>query len=198
MPSFSFGFKKRLHGGKKGKLSPCSYVHEGLNANIESLLRLKRRSALKKRLSMEIDSNSFSSNDEEPEEIERPKKRRSSDKDKSSNNKSMDKIEPIAVYAEEFEAPAEILSNNVHAASRHVQVPSALTQRIMVNPAPASTTLAQLLSTALPPSEELFDDNFPGFDDAAINEGNDANGVYVNDQGRCFSQNSLVNLAMFY
>lgn len=41
-------------------------------------------------------------------------------------------------------------------------------------------------------------DNFPGFDDAALMEGNNANVVYVNDQGGFFSQNSFVNLAMFY
>ena len=43
-----FSFKKRLHGGKKGKLNPCSYIHEGLNGDLTSLLRLKRRSPTKK------------------------------------------------------------------------------------------------------------------------------------------------------
>eukprot|EP00986_Skeletonema_menzelii_P013533 scaffold7968_cov156-Skeletonema_menzelii.AAC.7 len=38
-----FGFKKKLHGGKKGKLCPCSYVHEGLGAEPSSLFALKRR-----------------------------------------------------------------------------------------------------------------------------------------------------------
>lgn len=38
-----FGFKKRPHDGKKGKLSPCSYVHERLGADPEGLLGLKRR-----------------------------------------------------------------------------------------------------------------------------------------------------------
>eukprot|EP00985_Skeletonema_marinoi_P031487 scaffold37711_cov112-Skeletonema_marinoi.AAC.1 len=38
-----FGFKKKLHGGKKGKLCPCSYVHEGLGAEPSSLFTLKRR-----------------------------------------------------------------------------------------------------------------------------------------------------------
>ena len=38
-----FGFKKKLHGGKKGKLCPCSYVHEGLGAEPSSLFSLKRR-----------------------------------------------------------------------------------------------------------------------------------------------------------
>lgn len=38
-----FGFKKKLHGGKKGKLCPCSYVHEGLGREPSSLFSLKRR-----------------------------------------------------------------------------------------------------------------------------------------------------------
>ena len=38
-----FGFKKRIHGGKRGKLSPCSYVHDGLNGDVASLFTLKRR-----------------------------------------------------------------------------------------------------------------------------------------------------------
>jgi hypothetical protein len=86
----NFGFKKRLHGGNKGKLNPCSYVHEGLDANVESLLGLKsrRRPLLKKRLSMELDSTSVCSIDGE-EKVERPKKRRGSLESKSSrNNKS--------------------------------------------------------------------------------------------------------------
>ena len=38
-----FGFKKKIHGGKKGKLCPCSYVHEGLGSEPSSLFSLKRR-----------------------------------------------------------------------------------------------------------------------------------------------------------
>jgi len=44
-----FGFKKRLHGGKKGKLSPCSYIHDSLDEDAGSLFRLKRRPPSKKR-----------------------------------------------------------------------------------------------------------------------------------------------------
>lgn len=40
-----FGFKKRLHGSKKGKLSPCSYIHHCLSREPRSLLALKRRQA---------------------------------------------------------------------------------------------------------------------------------------------------------
>jgi hypothetical protein len=45
-----FGFKKRLHGGKKGKLSPCSYVHEKLGPDPSSLFQLKRRPPANKRV----------------------------------------------------------------------------------------------------------------------------------------------------
>lgn len=50
-----FGFKKRLHGGKKGKLSPCSYIHESLNEDVGSLFTLKRRPPAKKRTADDID-----------------------------------------------------------------------------------------------------------------------------------------------
>jgi hypothetical protein len=44
-----FMFKKRLHDGMKGKLSPCSYVHEMLGKEPQSLFQLKRRPPVKKR-----------------------------------------------------------------------------------------------------------------------------------------------------
>ncbi|KAL7467578.1 hypothetical protein ACHAXS_007822 [Conticribra weissflogii] len=50
-----FGFKKRLHGGKKGKLSPCSYVHDGVGDEPASLFQLKRRPPAKKRAAAESD-----------------------------------------------------------------------------------------------------------------------------------------------
>ncbi|KAL3817198.1 hypothetical protein ACHAXA_007741 [Cyclostephanos tholiformis] len=40
-----FGFKKKLHGSRKGKLGPCSYVHDSIGFELESLLGIKRRSA---------------------------------------------------------------------------------------------------------------------------------------------------------
>lgn len=46
-----FGFKKRMHGGKKDKLSPCSYVHKLLTDDVGSLFTLKRRPPTKKRKS---------------------------------------------------------------------------------------------------------------------------------------------------
>ncbi|KAL3811388.1 hypothetical protein ACHAXA_000467 [Cyclostephanos tholiformis] len=56
-----FGFKKRLHGGKKGKLSPCSYIHESLTDDVGSLLTLKRRPPAKKRASDDMDAVSVES-----------------------------------------------------------------------------------------------------------------------------------------
>ena len=206
-----FGFKKRLHGGKKGKLSPCSYVHEGLDANVESLLGLKRRPPVKKRASMEIDSNSVSSIDaESSDKIERPKKRRNSvikgkrsSKGKQEAKKLIAKAQPIAVQAEEYVAPTEMNDRATFAPTPYQVRSEAQHKTVKTNPAPASATLAQLLSTALPPTEVLFDDGF-GFDFEAgsantVKESTDNDGgLYVNDQGRFLSQNSLVNLAMFY
>jgi len=45
-----FGFKKRLHGSKKGKMCPCSFVHEMLGSSPQSLLNLKRRPPSGKRV----------------------------------------------------------------------------------------------------------------------------------------------------
>ena len=49
-----FGSKKRLHGGKKGKLSPCSYSHDLLSKDICSLFRLKRRPPSRKRAAEDV------------------------------------------------------------------------------------------------------------------------------------------------
>lgn len=162
---------------------------------------LKRRPPVKKRQSVEVDADSVSSIDEEADKTEKPKKRRSIAKGRSSKVKKLQEAKPVAVKAEEYSAPAEevvISTNATYTPQRPVQIPSVLTRRIMANPAPASATLAQLLSTALPPTEVLFNDNFPGFDHTAEPQSESANGVFINDQGSCLSQNSLVNLAMFY
>lgn len=53
-----FGFKKRLHGGKKGKLSPCSYIHDLLTEDAGSLFRLKRRPPSRKRAAEDVTGES--------------------------------------------------------------------------------------------------------------------------------------------
>ena len=58
-----FGFKKRLHNGKKGKLSPCSYIHESLTSDMGSLFTLTRRPPSKKRLSNATNFDSSASDD---------------------------------------------------------------------------------------------------------------------------------------
>lgn len=63
-----FGFKKRLHSGKKGKLSPCSYIHELLTADIRSLFTLKRRSPVKRR-SSEVSTSSAEKSDSTDHEM---------------------------------------------------------------------------------------------------------------------------------
>lgn len=56
-----FRIKKRLHGGKKGKLSPCSYIHESLTDDLGSIFTLKRRPPAKKRASEDMDAKSVES-----------------------------------------------------------------------------------------------------------------------------------------
>lgn len=174
-----FGFKKRLHNGKKGKLSPCSYIHEGLSSDVESLLGLKRRPPAKKR-----------SSTEEPEVVpsqeekvsKRSKKRRRTEKKSkrsSSSSKSDDAAkhqvivsnEPVYVKAEEYPEP-----------SRTESQPQS----------PAPTSLKELLSTSLPPSDVLFNDEEADYAN---------NGFWVTDTGMPYVHdvdNALVNLAMFY
>mmetsp|Transcript_18798 Transcript_18798/g.40910 ORF Transcript_18798/g.40910 Transcript_18798/m.40910 type:complete len:450 (+) Transcript_18798:189-1538(+) len=92
-----FGFKKRLHGGKKGKLSPCSYIHESLTDDVGSLFTLKRRPPAKKRTSEDVDCEGNASSHDEADNSTSPsksKKRRVTvDKKskKSSSNKNRNK-----------------------------------------------------------------------------------------------------------
>jgi hypothetical protein len=81
-----FGFKKRLHNGKKGKLSPCSYIHEGLSADVESLLGLKRRPPAKKRSNSD-EAEDVPSHDEKASKRSK-KRRRTEKKSKKSSSKS--------------------------------------------------------------------------------------------------------------
>lgn len=174
-----FGFKKRLHNGKKGKLSPCSYIHQGLSADVESLLGLKRRPPAKKRSSID-EPEDVPSHDEKASK--RSKKRRRTEKKskKSSTSKSDNAVkhevvvsnEPVYVQAEEYPEPPEAMSKP------QTQAP---------------TSLKELLSTSLPPSDVLFDDDEA---DYAY-----SNGYRVTDNGMTYVHdvdNALVNLAMFY
>lgn len=90
-----FGFKKRLHGGKKGKLCPCSYIHEKLTDDAGSLFALKRRPPSRKRLSVDdVDTNcSASVSSQEDKSVssastaKSTKKRRLSSEKKSKKDK---------------------------------------------------------------------------------------------------------------
>lgn len=180
-----FGFKKRLHNGKKGKLSPCSYIHQGLTADVESLLGLKRRPPAKKRSSSdESDSIIVSSHGKKASRKSKSSKRRRTEKkskrggSSSSSNSSDDTAkvivsnEPAYVHAEEYPQPPM---------KHEPQAP------------PAPTSLKELLSTALPPSDVLFNDE--------ETSGYAYNGYWVTDNGMNYVHNvdnSLVKLAMFY
>lgn len=79
-----FGFKKRLHGGKKGKLSPCSYIHDGLTDDAGSLFALKRRPPAKKRTSVDDADCAASVSSHEHDEV-------SVDSDKKTKKEKKDK-----------------------------------------------------------------------------------------------------------
>ncbi|KAL7462497.1 hypothetical protein ACHAXS_002876 [Conticribra weissflogii] len=278
-----FGFKKRLHGGKKGKLSPCSYVHEKLGTDPQSLLQLKRRPPAKKRASVaSLDSSDSVASSDDP--LDRSPKKRRSDKEGAKSKKpervrsegkkmiivkdapqevKFQSSSPIQVQAEEYVAPSmEKCSLNKptdimpvspfviggasqyfhpatvqpkHTSTQH-DLPTPQKDTIMTANAPSATTfgpaseaanewaisyqpikqsnntntnvnennaelftqhettLQELLSTALPPSDILFND-----DDIICGSRNgNSEGIWVTDDGKCMSHNSLVDLAMFY
>ena len=173
-----FGFKKRLHNGKKGKLSPCSYIHEGLSADVGSLLGLKRRPPAKKRSSSDEAEETRVHDDRASK---RSKKRRRTEKrsKKSSSNKTnvaakhedIVSNKPVYVRAEDCPKPARTLSQP---------------------PATAPTSLKELLSMSLPPSDVLFNDEEIAYAN---------NGYRVTDNGMPYVHDvdsALVNLAMFY
>lgn len=257
-----FGFKKRLHGGKKGKLSPCSYIHEFLTEDVGSLFTLKRRPPAKKRASMEAElasqdcAASVSSMEDSSSQPKSSKKRRLEKKSskKSSSSKSSNKSSkkdkkrqnqtgkqqvvvtsvPLQVQAEEYSAPSpespiiavvntqyqpqlaisasaiggKQLSmpsrpgyartvTNEHASSSSHTVVSQQSAKPVAAAAPlAQPTLLEMLSTSLPPSDVLFNDNLDA--DSLDDEGVP---TWVTDDGQYHYHNvdsSLVDLAMLY
>jgi len=146
-----FGFKKRLHGGKKGKLSPCSYIHDSLTEDIGSLFGLKRRPPAKKRITEEIGDNDCSASISSHEDTNtsspsRSKKRRvvtvekeikskkskknRSKKDKKKQEQGKHQVAvvtsiPHQVQAEEYGPPTT--QSSVAIESDQYQVPSTIT-----------------------------------------------------------------------
>mmetsp|Transcript_19441 Transcript_19441/g.46654 ORF Transcript_19441/g.46654 Transcript_19441/m.46654 type:complete len:424 (-) Transcript_19441:1460-2731(-) len=217
-----FGFKKRLHGGKKGKLSPCSYIHETLTKDVGSLFTLKRRPPAKKRV-LELGDIGSSESVASHGDSTSSKKRRLSVQGKSKKIKKHKKDKkdehkqpmPIQVYAEEYGTPclqssASIQSNQYQAQSM-ISMPKSETQTtapITPNPhaeanqqttdsslsAACQPTLLELLGTSLPPSDILFNDGVDSVDD-------DGMPAWVTDDGKYHYHNvdsSLVDLAMLY
>lgn len=219
-----FGFKKRLHGGKKGKLSPCSYIHESLTDDLGSLFTLKRRPPAKKRASEDMDAMSvesvssledlmgtYSKDSSQSKkcrlstekEVKKSKKDGSKkDSKKRAHEKQPDAVAstPLQVKAEEYSPP----SPQSVAAVEHIQVRIVtsshrpLVQRqSSISASPPVTcqpTLLELLSTSLPPSEILFSDDVDSVDDNGIP-------AWVTDDGQFHYHNvdsSLIDLAMLY
>lgn len=235
-----FGFKKRLHGGKKGKLSPCSYIHERLSEDVGSLFTLKRRPPAKKRASVctDIDSSvSVSSHDDTSSTVsvktsssskkrrvtieKKPKKSSKKDKKEQKKRSQQGKQQvalssmPIQVKAEEFVAPtlqtsAAITSNQMQP-QQSIAMPQpepqvsapvvrsnppvrAQKQLNLAAQPEAQPTLLELLSTTLPPSEVLFNDEVDCVDDDGVP-------AWVTDDGKYHYHNvdsSLIDLAMLY
>ena len=210
-----FGFKKRLHGGKKGKLSPCSYIHESLTDDLGSIFTLKRRPPAKKRASEDMDAMSVESvssledlsthsKDSRPSKkcrLSTEKEFKKSKKDGSKMEKQPVASTPLQVKAEEYSPPSP---QSVAAVERiQVQIITSshwpLVQRqSSISASPTVTcqpTLLELLSTSLPPSEILFSDD--------VVDSVDDNGIpaWVTDDGQLHYHNvdsSLIDLAMLY
>ena len=217
-----FGFKKRLHGGKKGKLSPCSYIHESLTDDMGSLFTLKRRPPAKKRASDDMDAMSVESvssleelstysKDSSPSkkcrlstdnEVKKSKKYGSKKDTKKPHEKQPDAVAstPLQVKAEEYSPPSPVSVAAVE--SMQVQIITSshrpLVQRqSSISASPTDTcqpTLLELLSTSLPPSDILFSDDVDTVDDNGIP-------AWVTDDGQFHYHNvdsSLIDLAMLY
>jgi hypothetical protein len=218
-----FGFKKRLHGGKKGKLSPCSYIHESLTDDLGSLFTLKRRPPAKKRASDDMDAMSVESvssleelsthrRDSSPSKKCCPsteKELKKSKKDGSEKDTKRGAHEnqpaavasmPLQVKAEEYGSPlpqsvAAVKSIQVQIITSSHQPLFQQQSRISASPAVAcQPTLLELLSMSLPPSDILFSDDVDVVDDNGIP-------AWVTDDGQYHYHNvdsSLIDLAMLY
>ncbi len=183
-----FGFKKRLHSGKKSKLSPCSYIHESLTADIGSLFSLKRRPPSKRRLPEVSRTSTVVESDSTDNEMStlhhcdnaRNMRRlcRSGEKPPKERKLSTNKKQPKAVEAEvHFGAPSS--HSVITYENKQFQ---------------AHNRLFELLSKSLPPIDILFNDDVHSVD-------NDGVPAWVGDDGQFHYHNvdsRLIDLAMLY
>lgn len=211
-----FGFKKRLHGGKKGKLSPCSYIHETLTKDVGSLFTLKRRPPAKKRV-LELGDIGSSESVASHGDSTSSKKRRLSVQGKSKKSKKDKQKQqqqrkqqvaissmPIQVHTEEYGTPCLQRSVSIQSTQSQAQTtintlkPETQTSQQQTTDSSSheasQPTLLELLGTSLPPSDILFNDDFESVDDEGIP-------AWVTDDGKYHYHNvdsSLVDLAMLY
>ena len=219
-----FGFKKRLHSGKKGKLSPCSYIHKSLTADIGSLFTLKRRPPSKRRLSQVSKTSTVVESDSTENEMSTLlhrenarilKRLRRSDDDppperKLSSNKKQSSANHQAVEAEvHCGAPSshsvltwENKQYQAHNASStkkrmlHISASSSSPPSSKIAPTASEKqpTLVELLSKSLPPTDILFNDDVDSVD-------NDGVPAWLGDDGQFHYHNvdsCLIDLAMLY
>lgn len=216
-----FGFKKRLHNGKKGKLSPCSYIHQTLSDDVGSLFTLKRRPPAKKRGS-EDDSEESPSKTTTTSSSSSSKRRRLSmekkmkknknisvkkGKKKNQKHKSID-VSSSAIQVEAVMSPKSPTSvatiyhtHNSSNKNRKIRTASTVEERRALashkkynGTLLSQPTLLEMLSSCLPPSDVLFNDDVESTDDEGVP-------AWVTDDGKYHYHNvdsSLIDLAMLY
>lgn len=215
-----FGFKKRLHNGKKGKLSPCSYIHQTLSDDVGSLFTLKRRPPAKKRGSEDDSEESpsktmtTSSSSSKRRRLSMEKKMKKNKnisvkkgKKKNQKHKSID-VSSSAIQVEAVMSPKSPTSvatiyhtHNSSNKSRKIRTASTVEERRALashkkynGTLLSQPTLLEMLSSCLPPSDVLFNDDVESTDDEGVP-------AWVTDDGKYHYHNvdsSLIDLAMLY
>jgi len=172
-----FGFKKRLHGGKKGKLSPCSYIHESLTGDVGSLFTLKRRPPAKKRTSDATDCATSVSSIEDKSvstktsnsskrrciSLKKKSKKNKKDSSKKDKKKQQDKPQvvvsstPIQVQAQDFSPPSPQSSAPIESNQYQAQnIPSMVqpVRQVSASLVPSNPALSQQQSNISASSAE--------------------------------------------
>ena len=216
-----FGFKKRLHNGKKGKLSPCSYIHQTLSDDVGSLFTLKRRPPAKKRGSEDDSDESptskttATSSSSKRRRLFMEKKMKKNKnisvkkgKKKNQKHKSID-VSSSAIQVEATMSPHSPTSvatiyhthNNSSNKNRKIRTASTVEERRAIashkkynGTLLSQPTLLEMLSRCLPPSDILFNDDVESTDDEGVP-------AWVTDDGKYHYHNvdsSLIDLAMLY
>jgi hypothetical protein len=220
-----YGFKKRLHNGKKGKLSPCSYIHQTLSDDVGSLFTLKRRPPATKKRGSEDDSDespsktttssSSSSSSSKRRRLSIEKKMMKKNKNisvkkgkkKNQKHKSLEVSSSSSAIQVEAapKSPTSVATiyhtHNSSNKNRKIRTASTVEERRALashkkynGTLLSQPTLLEMLSSCLPPSDVLFNDDIESTDDEGVP-------AWVTDDGKYHYHNvdsSLIDLAMLY